>query len=33
VFALIAGRSSPEGVTIGHAGALVPDRNGSYDAK
>jgi succinyl-CoA synthetase alpha subunit len=33
VFALIAGRSSPEGVTMGHAGALVHGRHGSYDAK
>lgn len=33
VFALIAGRSSPEGVTMGHAGALVHGRHGSYGAK
>ena len=33
VFALIAGRSSPEGVTMGHAGALVHGRHGSYEAK
>jgi len=33
VFALIAGRSSPEGVTMGHAGALVHGGHGSYAAK
>ena len=33
VFALIAGRSSPEGITMGHAGALVHGRHGSYAAK
>jgi succinyl-CoA synthetase alpha subunit len=33
VFALIAGRSSPEGITMGHAGALVHGRYGSYAAK
>lgn len=33
VFALIAGRSSPQGVTMGHAGALVHGRHGSYAAK
>ncbi|MGQ0750838.1 MAG: succinate--CoA ligase subunit alpha [Betaproteobacteria bacterium] len=33
VFALIAGRSSPQGVTMGHAGALVHGRHGSYTAK
>jgi succinyl-CoA synthetase alpha subunit len=33
VFALIAGRSSPQGVTMGHAGALVHGRSGTYAAK
>jgi succinyl-CoA synthetase alpha subunit len=33
VFALIAGRSSPEGVTMGHAGALVHGEYGGYLAK
>jgi succinyl-CoA synthetase alpha subunit len=33
VFALIAGRSAPEGVTMGHAGALVYGSHGSYAAK
>ncbi|HKU69907.1 MAG TPA: succinate--CoA ligase subunit alpha [Burkholderiales bacterium] len=33
VFALIAGRSAPEGVTMGHAGALVHGSHGSYAAK
>ena len=33
VFALIAGRSSPEGVTMGHAGALVHGSHGGYAAK
>ena len=33
VFALIAGRSSPEGVTMGHAGALVHGEYGGYRAK
>ena len=33
VFALIAGRSSPEGVTMGHAGALVHGTHGAYAAK
>jgi len=32
-FALIAGRSAPEGVTMGHAGALVHGRHGTYAAK
>lgn len=33
VFALIAGRSAPEGVTMGHAGALIHGSHGSYAAK
>ena len=33
VFALIAGRSAPEGVTMGHAGALVHGNHGSFEAK
>ena len=33
VFALIAGRSAPEGVTMGHAGALVHGSHGSFPAK
>jgi succinyl-CoA synthetase alpha subunit len=33
VFALIAGRSSPEGVTMGHAGALAHGGHGGYAAK
>ena len=33
VFALIAGRSSPAGVTMGHAGALVHGSHGGYAAK
>lgn len=32
-FALIAGRSSPEGVTMGHAGALAHGSHGGYAAK
>ena len=33
VFALLAGRSSPEGVTMGHAGALVHGSHGGFAAK
>jgi len=33
VFALIAGRSSPQGVTMGHAGALAHGSHGGYAAK
>ena len=33
VFALIAGKSSPEGVSMGHAGALVHGSHGGYAAK
>jgi succinyl-CoA synthetase alpha subunit len=32
-FALIAGRSAPEGVSMGHAGALVHGVHGTYAAK
>ena len=33
VFALIAGRSAREGVTMGHAGAMVHGTAGSWDSK
>jgi succinyl-CoA synthetase alpha subunit len=33
VFALIAGRSAPEGVTMGHAGALAHGRHGTFATK
>lgn len=33
VFALIAGRSAPEGVTMGHAGALTHGSHGTYESK
>jgi len=33
VFALIAGRSAPEGVTMGHAGALIYGGHGTYTTK
>ena len=32
-FALIAGRTAPEGVTMGHAGALVHGAHGTYASK
>jgi succinyl-CoA synthetase alpha subunit len=32
-FALIAGRSAPEGINMGHAGALVHGVHGTYAAK
>jgi succinyl-CoA synthetase alpha subunit len=33
VFALVAGASAPEGITMGHAGALVHGSHGTYAAK
>jgi succinyl-CoA synthetase alpha subunit len=33
VFALIAGKSAPEGVTMGHAGALTHGRHGTFATK
>jgi succinyl-CoA synthetase alpha subunit len=33
VFALIAGRSAPEGITMGHAGALTHGSHGTYATK
>ncbi len=33
VFALIAGRTAPEGIAMGHAGALVHGSHGTYAAK
>jgi succinyl-CoA synthetase alpha subunit len=33
VFALIAGRSAPEGVTMGHAGALTHGTHGTFATK
>ena len=33
VFALIAGRTAPEGVTMGHAGALMHGNVGTYESK
>ena len=33
VFALIAGRTAPEGVAMGHAGALVHGNHGTFEAK
>jgi len=33
VFALIAGRTAPEGIAMGHAGALIHGSHGSYAAK
>ncbi len=33
VFALVAGKSAPEGVTMGHAGALVHGVHGTFGAK
>ena len=32
-FALVAGRTAPEGVSMGHAGALVHGSHGTYEAK
>ncbi len=33
VYALIAGRTAPEGVAMGHAGALIHGNHGTYAAK
>ena len=33
VYALIAGRTAPEGVAMGHAGALVHGNHGTFQAK
>jgi succinyl-CoA synthetase alpha subunit len=33
VFALIAGRTAPAGVAMGHAGALVHGSHGTFEAK
>jgi len=33
IFALIAGRSAPDGVTMGHAGALVNGSTGTFESK
>ena len=33
VFALVAGRSAPEGLSMGHAGALVHGAHGSFAVK
>ena len=33
VFALIAGRTAPEGIAMGHAGALTHGSHGTYEAK
>ncbi len=33
VFALIAGRTAPEGIAMGHAGALVHGSHGTFEAK
>jgi len=33
VFALIAGRTAPEGIAMGHAGALMHGSHGTYEAK
>lgn len=33
VYALIAGRTAPEGVAMGHAGALIHGKHGSFEAK
>jgi len=33
VFALVAGRSAPEGIAMGHAGALVHGSHGTFTAK